>query len=228
MPWHALLNGSFYYPACGTDGRPVQYFGGYCHSFIYADYCYSFENISVMLGESNAFWGYRLASSRLLQPDEFNLTADWNTLGLNRQLDGNPASYKRDQVSPYAYWCIFERDPTKSEAHGPEAFSLIYLGMEGVAAFHASYVAQNAVPSMVALVQPCEGFGRNWTNFYDVEKIFARTVLGNPGGKPTYLLLGGFINKAEQQELIWPEYNNLIRFWKFQRRQYLGLWKKHP
>ena len=38
LPICDLLNGSLYYPACGLDGNPVRYLGGFVHSFVYVDY----------------------------------------------------------------------------------------------------------------------------------------------------------------------------------------------
>lgn len=37
LPLRAILRRSLFYPACGYDGRPVQYFAGAVHSFVYVD-----------------------------------------------------------------------------------------------------------------------------------------------------------------------------------------------
>ena len=224
-PWHQLLDRSAYYPACGTDGDPVEYLGGHCHSFVYADYGYSFEKISDLLSHEFAFSGYRLQSARLLDESEINLADTWETILIDPRTDGEPYRYRDRQVIPYAYWCIFERLPSHPDTHGPVRFSLLYLGMDGVAAFHALYAFHRAVPSVVAIIKPGEGFGWNWTSFFDCKQIFCRTVLGNPAGYPRYLLLGGYqVTPDEQREIVWPGYERLVRFRKTSNG-YLGLWE---
>jgi len=160
VPWRELLNGSLYYPSCGTDGHPVQYLGGHCHSFVYADYGYSFEDISGVLSRP-AFSGYRLQSARVLDQGEINLDEAWATIRIDPRIDGEPNRYRDRHVGPYGYWCIFERLPSYPDGHGPFRFSLLYLGMDGVAAFKALYTQSSAVPSVVAIIQPGEGFGGN-------------------------------------------------------------------
>jgi hypothetical protein len=225
VPWFELLDESLYYAACGTDGRPVQYLGCYCHSFIYADYGYSFTKISELLNQDGAFWGYQLHSSRLVDVSEIDLITAWQTIHLDTRVDGEPNRYRERQVPPYAYWCIFKRLSGMPDEHGPENFSLLYLGMDGVAAFHALYVLRQVVPSVIAIIQPGEGFGLNWTHFHDARQIFCRTVLGNPAGAPEYLLLGGYqAGRRFQESVVWPEYGSQVKFWKVSEG-YFGLWQ---
>lgn len=224
VPWRELLKESLYYPSCGIDGRPVQYFGGHCHSFVYADYGYPFESIYTLLTQEAAFFGYRLKSSRRLEDSEVDLVSAWQSIHLDPRIDGNPNQFRDRHVSPYAFWCIFERLDEISDEHGPLLFSLLYLGMDGVAAFHALYIARQVSPAVVAIIQPGEGFGWNWTHFFDTKQIFCRTVMGNSAGLPRYLLIGGNgINLSRQKELLWPGYSGPIRFWK-STNGYLGLW----
>jgi hypothetical protein len=214
-----------YYAACGIDGRPVQYLGGCCHSFVYADYGYSLQQISTLLSQEGAFSGYQLRSSRLLSIDEIDLRAAWESIHLDPSLDGEPGRYAERRVEQYAYWCIFERLTELPDEHGPEAFSLLYLGMDGVAAFQALYVAHLAVPSVVCIIQPGEGFGGNWTHFFDDRQILCRTILSNPAGKPAHLLFGGIgANREFQSSVAWPGYKHLIRHWKV-TAGYFGLWQ---
>jgi hypothetical protein len=225
VPWRDLLDGSAYYAACGTDGRPVQYLSGYCHSFVYVDYGYSLPKLSALLSQDGAFSGYQLRSARLVSVDEIDLKAAWESIQLDPGLDGEPGRYSERRVEPYAYWSIFERQPEMPDEHGPEFFSLLYLGIDGVAAFHALYVAHQVVPAVVCIIQPGEGFGGNWTHFFDARQIFCRTILANPAGKPAHLLLGGIgANLEFQNSVVWPGYDHLIRHWKV-TAGYFGLWQ---
>jgi hypothetical protein len=225
LPMAELLNGSVFYPACGIDGRPVQYLGGFSHSFIYADYGYPSDKIESLLKADGAFFGYRLKSSRLLPPDELPIDHAWKDIDLNVHLDGNPNRYRDRQVAPYAFWSIFQRLPDFPENHGPELFSLLYLAADGVAAYHALYHSNRVKPSVVAIIQPGEGFGWNWTYFFDSRQVFCRTVMGNKSGKPDYLLLGTpRANREFRREVVWTGYGHLIKLWK-SSGGYLGLWQ---
>jgi hypothetical protein len=225
LPIADILEGSVYYPACGTDGHPVQYLGGFSHSFVYADYGYRFDEIENLLKADGAFDGYQLKSSRLLSPDELPVNQAWKDIVLDEHLDGSPDRYRDTQVTPYAFWSIFQRLPTFSDSHGPELFSLLYLGEDGVAAYQALYHSNRVKPSVVAIIQPREGFGWNWTHFFDSKQVFCRTVMGNSAGLPRYLLLGGYQVKEDfQREVVWPGYGHLLRFWKTSGG-YLGLWQ---
>ena len=93
LPIGNILNGSVYYPACGTDGRPVQYLGGFSHSFIYADYGYPSDEIEDLLKADGAFAGYQLKSSRLISPDELPISHAWKDIDLDVRLDDTPDRY---------------------------------------------------------------------------------------------------------------------------------------
>ena len=225
LPIADLLKDSLYYPACGIDGRPVQYLGGYCHSFVYADYGYPSEKLIDLLKSSGAFFGYRLRSSRILDTGELPIRQAWETISLDIRLDGDPRRYRDHQVKHYSFWTIFERLPGFSDDHGPDVFSLLYIADDGVAAFQALYCSNGVAPAVVSIIQPGEGFGRNWTHFFDCKQVFCRTVMGNPFGQPRYLLLGGYqVKQGFQQEVVWPGYGSMVKFWKVSEG-YLGLWE---
>jgi hypothetical protein len=224
-PISCLLDRSVYYPACGVDGRPVQYLAGYSHSFIYADYGRDSEKVIASLTADCAFLDYQVKFARHVDPLVFLGTSTGNIPGLNERIDGIPRRYADVQVSLYAFWSVFERLPSCTEAHGPELFSLLYLANDGVATYHALYHSNGLYPSVVAIIQPGEGFGGNWTSFFEPSQIFARTVMANPHGRPSYLLLGGYgADREFQQTICWPGYELLEKFWKT-TDGYLGLWK---
>ncbi len=103
---------------------------------------------------------------------------------------------------------IMELKQDVPENHGPLRFSHFYLCADGTAAFQALYVANHACPKVIAIIQPGEAFGGNWTDFEDQEKILARSVMNNPAGQPDYLLYGGW---------GWPEHNDRPCWHLYQR-----------
>ena len=116
-----------------------------------------------------------------------------------------------NEKKPYCSWSIFQLREDVPAINGPPRFSLLYLCADGVAAFQALYYANSASPKAVAVIQPGTAFGGNWTDFEDPSGIFARTVLGNPQGRPQILLNKG-TGYSFQEHCCWPSYTELICF----------------
>lgn len=190
LPLADLLTQSLYYPACGFDGRPIQYFGGAVYSFVYVDAHQSYENL---LEQLNSFKGYRLKFSRTVDAKELNIVS------IGQYLIDKKArrDWKRSaiEVFRYAVWVIYERLPEFDDDFGPKLFSLLYIGGEGVSAYYSLYKRSCCSPVAVALIK-CDGFTSNWTRFYDAFEIFALIVIK---GKlcPKYLLTDANTNGSQ-------------------------------
>jgi hypothetical protein len=205
LPIREVLTNSVYYPACGFDGAPVKYLGGNFHSFIYVDYGVGRDQFSQNL---DGFLGYRVAATRDVTENELTPQGWTPQFG---SYAGNPR-LRVDVISPpFGVWSIFERTEEYGPEHGPDRFSLLYIGGDGVATFGALYYGNRVAPSVVAVIQPGHGFGGNWTNFEDPNGIFARLVLGNPNGTPEYLLFGGWGDGKYYQQTCWPIYSKRVR-----------------
>lgn len=221
LPLSQLLEESLYYPASGRDGDPVRYFGGHIHSFIYVDYGFEREEILKSLNDKHhGFKGYSIIHMRDVNKHEL-VPRSW-TPEVAR-LAEESRQYSPWVKTPFALWCIFQRDAHNDDAHGPKRFSLLYVCGDGVATFQALYKANRKSPEVVAIIQPGTGFGGNWTDFRDQNKIFARSVLENPAGQPEYLLYGGW--GGGYSECCWSMYADLIANWKMSGGE-LGLWKR--
>jgi len=59
----------------------------------------------------------------------------------------------------------------------------------------------------------------NWTNFYDPEKIFARTVLQNPNGLPAYLIIDG-------DTCNWGDFNDNLCVLYRSHDNAIGIWQR--
>jgi len=229
LPTVNLLTNSVFYPACGFDGRPVKYCGGFSHSFIYVDYGVSSEKLLAELW----FGSYRKIGGRFVSMNEMLGPVNWEPILPIEAVDGDPQRYADRIVVPYAYWSVWERASRLGDNHGPERFSFLYIAGDGAATFQSLYYTNGLAPSLVAVIQPGEGFGGNWTSYFDSGQILARSVLGNPHGLPDYLLLGGLGSDVEyQRSIVWPGYSRLIVHWKppEERLAYngsLGLWARN-
>lgn len=218
FPIKKVLQDSLYYPSAGLDGRPVQYLGGHIYSFIYVDYGYERNVVSEQIA-NNGFKGYRMLVCRDITKHELTPNG-WQPV-MPKDTDGNPM-YSRDWIKPpFCIWAIMEREPDFPEEHGPLRFSLLYLCADGAAAFQALYLANHAVPKAIAIIQPGDAFGWNWTSFTNPNTILGRSVLDNPNGQPKWLMYGGVGWPQWYRKPCWPQYQKNI--WTHGN---LGLWEK--
>lgn len=217
LPIADILRGSVFYPASEIDGGPVKYLAGFSHSFVYADCNVSLDALTRQL---DTFKGYRLYCSRQVMKEELCFRPFQPILPEPR--DGNP---RRQRIPPgflpHAVWAIYDRLPEFDEAHGPERFSLLFVGGEGVATFQALYFSNQCAPSVITLIK-CDSFTGNWTQFFDPKKIFARSVMQNPHGIPEYI----FCAYRQEPEPPWPWYPKLQQTVALPHHERLRLWSK--
>ncbi len=205
-----VLTDSLYYPSCGSDGTPVKYFTGNVYSFIYVDYGIS-KNKLIEDINKNGFCGYHIIHNQSLT--EKDLTPNGFNIHIPLERDEssfNPNFLKGWIKEPFCEWYIFERDVNKDEKIRPKRFSFLFLCAEGVASYQALYLSNKIKPRIIAIIQPGHGFGGNWTNFKDREKIFAKSVFYNVDLLPEYIINGGWGNSRFYENPIWTEYNKLI------------------
>jgi hypothetical protein len=202
----------------------VRFLAGFSHSFVYADYTVKRSWIVDKLMASGAFWGYRAVFGKDIELDQIKGSVRFEPIEIDIRSDGDPNSYQRNWTRPYAYWVVFERLPERDLSHGPDRFSILYLGTEGVETYQLVYSSNGAYPGAVAIIQPGEAFGFNWTNFHDSDKPLARAIRANRFGRPSYLMLGGYwLGRRAQEDIKWPDYPELLCFLKTSDG-YLGLW----
>ena len=93
---------------------------------------------------------------------------------------------------------MFQRDDLKNNEHGAKRFSLLYLCAEAVTTYQALYVSNNCSALGIAIIVDGNGFGGNWTQYGDRDRLLATTVLNNSAGRPRFLFHDGTAR--------WPEY----------------------
>lgn len=200
LPINEILRGSVFYPASAMDGRPVEYLAGFSHSFVYADCNVSRDTLERDL---DTFKGYRLFHLRSVTKEELCFKPFTPIVPLTA--DGDPRhQYLQPGFSPYALWAIYKRHAEFDEAHGPQRFSLLFVGGEGAATFQSLYYSNQCSPSVITLIR-CDAFTGNWTAFFDPTKILARSVMQNPNGTPEYI----FADYRPEAESPWPWYSEL-------------------
>jgi hypothetical protein len=220
-PIRELLAHSLYYPASGRDGDPVRYLGGHIHSFVYVDYSLTREDVVASLEDPrHGFRGYRISAVNDICESEL-VPDGWRPLPPDHS-DGDPNRWWELIREPFAVWCVLTRNDDHTDEYGPERFSLLYICGDGAARFQALYHGNRCTPDVLAIIQPGEGIlGGNWTHYTDSSRILGRSVLGNPFGRPRFLLYGG--RGRNYRPCCWPEYPGLVHYWNAAEGQ-LGLW----
>jgi hypothetical protein len=221
LPLSALLQNSLYYPACGRDGDPVRFFGGFIHSFVYADYFVSQQEITESLYHPQyGFKGYRV----LFCKDVSTAIAARATT-LSAEVKKGLARARRSVHRPveYAIWVVLERLEQFDSSHGPSRFSYLFIGGEGVSVYEALYRSNNIAPEILAVIQCGISFGGAWTDFANRGEILARKALAGSGEKPQFLLHGDWYGLSEK--CCWPEYDSEVCRWRAGAQGALGLWR---
>jgi len=191
LPLEELLENSLYYAGAGFDGTPVECFAGNVFSFVYTDYLAKKRDVLAQLrSRRDGFRGYRLVGIRELELEEVFPRGVYGPAELDYRFWTNerqsPGSFMERAPRPFALWAVFERESAEANGDSPARFSLLHVCYESVAAYAGLYVRHGIVPKIIYLIN--HGFGANWTDFEDPERIYARTVACHPLGLPSWLV----------------------------------------
>lgn len=223
FPLDRILRGSLYYPASGFDDDPVRYLSGSVRSFVYADYGRERDEFMSAL-DGPEFQGYEILAIREIDGAELAPQGWHRPPGAAWDGEPNPCDVK----PPFFIWVVMEGPDDFSANHGPRRLSLLYLCIDGVEAFQTLYVERGLAPKAIAIIQPGYGFGGNYTDFRDPERMLGRAVLGNPAGAPQFLLYGGYGERADYEWPCWPAYRVPLRFYEKSRGGSVGVWSCEP
>lgn len=203
LPHKNILWNSLFYPSSGFDGGVIKDCNTLARqreifSFIYCDYTAG----KIALHEAQStFRGYHVFASRQVKKDEL-IPRGWKPK-LPPDFDLERYESYKDLWQPFCTWIVYERDLNESEDHGPKRFSLLYIGGEGVATYQALYWSNKFVPTALAIIQPGDGFGFNWTSFGDEKGPLAWVVNQNPAGTPDIIYFGGI---GKGYSMTWKKY----------------------
>jgi hypothetical protein len=185
LPLREILTRSMFYPACGFDGRAVQYFAGAVHSFVYVDFTCRCEDV---LENLSTFKGYRVVFAKDIEQNSLGIKSfepHQNILSDNNRFDNDNYPY-----FSYAIWAVFERLEEFSPGHGPERFSLLYIGGEAISVYWSLYWRRRMTPFSITLIRS-DGFTNNWTAFLNDKLELASLVMFAEWGRPPKYLFCG-------------------------------------
>lgn len=155
-----------FYPGCGDDGHPVQFFNTerLASCFVYVDYLISEYKIKAALEKPSQaydgrFLGYHSVERIALKQKDL-IPDGW----VPHVTFPKKPWYPTPLAKPFGFLEILERDADRDESHGAERLSILFLGGDG----HASYDAlfcQTPQRTPYAVVLQDHGFGGNYDRF---------------------------------------------------------------
>lgn len=202
LPLRSLLSGSVYYPASSMDADPVELLAPYFHSFVYADYALSRDDVIKGLAR---FPGYGVLANRDVALTEL----------AERKWPSTPPAEEHERVRrfmqpPFAVWAVLQKKFDVGGTPLSDRISFLFVGGDGVATFDALYRRKRRAPAAIALIQPGHGFGGNWTDFTDPNGPLAHAVMENQAGQPMWLLEGGTGEATLYQTPCWPDFGTTV------------------
>lgn len=233
-----VFQDSIYYPACGFDGDVMSLCMGYSHSFVYVDNLslwssvgkndvYEFINLSNTFGAFNKVFQAEFTKSQLIGEHIFN----------KEELcyaDGDPT----EGLPPkefFAILTIFEpkignrtyaHSDRATKLHVYEPLAFLYVCDDGCFAYQDFYYSHNVKPKGVAIIQPGDAFGGNWTSYYARDKVFGRMVMNHKVGTPEVLITGGRDSRGGYfRKKIWPEYSEKLYYSRLEQKG-LAVWAR--
>ncbi len=233
-----VFSNSIYYPACGFDADVLNLCMGYSHSFVYVDnlslttsmdkkVIYDFINLSNIFGAYKPIFQAEYSKNDLIGQSIF--TKEFLKYG-----DGNPdlGLPSKDFFAILTIFIpkggnrIFTHSDRSIYLHIYEPFAFLYVCDDGCFSYQKFYYSHNRTAKGVAIIQPGDAFGGNWTSYYDRSKVFGRIVMNNPAGVPEILVSGGKDSRGGYfRKQIWGEYNKRMYYSRLERKG-IAIWMK--
>ena len=229
-----ILTDSVFYPASGTDGLAVKCLGQECNSFVHVDYSTSKNEFLHELKYGFQKVGYQLVGYKEVTANELNpsgfvpqiIPTKSEEKRLSMDFIAERASGKF--IQPFAIWAVFELvNPYVGFDHSPkiEKFSLLHIGGEGAATFEILYGQHRINPKAVALINPSEGIGDNWTRFTSPNARLFQSIQRNiklyNAEMPKYFIERCLWDKPRNPD--WPGY--LFKQWRHKKSIGLSIYQ---
>lgn len=206
-----ILKNSTFYPASGIDATNIEGLSTHTNSFVHVDYSITENEVKRALSEDFQAFGYKLIGLKQITKNELTLNGflpNNFTLKESEKERMDFMTKAKNTHSPFCFWAIYEIDKTLTgDISGKiKKFSLLHIGGEACATFDALYVYNEINPRAVAILNPSEGYGDNWTKFTDPEyRLFNLMQLNskkNSVSLPEYV----FTNMTSNEKCFWPNY----------------------
>ena len=212
-----ILVDSVFYPASGIDGSAIKFLSDKFNSFVHVDYSLSMDVIENAVRSNFTAVGYDLIGLKHLSKEELTPKGFRpNNFSLNKhekqrlEMSFIHERFNCINFNPFALWAVYELNPSKTgKIEGKvERFSLLHIGAEACATFEAIYLSNKINPAAIAIINPGEGYGENWTMFTDPEfRLHKNLILNrdkNSAEMPQILLTN--MVRGNENPCFWPKY----------------------
>jgi hypothetical protein len=209
-----ILENSTFYPASGIDATNIEGLSQYSKSFVHVDYSVSKSDVRKALIQEFIPVGYKMIGLKLMEKDDLTpngFSPNNFPLKQSEKERINFLNNPKNNHKSFCFWAIYELDDSLSNKTDGKIkkFSLLHVGGEACATFDALYVNNGINPTAIAILNPSEGYGDNWTKFSDPDyRLFQLLQLNlerNKTSLPEYI----FTNMTSNEECFWPNYNFL-------------------
>lgn len=208
-----IVKDSVFYPAAGTDGRAIQGLSKYSRSFVHVDYSVPKETLETALRTHFEPVGYRMIGLKEITEKELTPNGYQPNNYPLQESEKERMHFLNDSIrnfTPFAIWAMYELDDslTGSTNGKIDKFSVLHIGGEACATFDAIYVGNKMNPLAVAILNPGEGFGDNWTQFrnpdYRFHKLLELNATKFNQVWPKYL----YTNMCAADNCFWSNYKD--------------------
>lgn len=212
-----LLKDSVFYPAAGLDASDIKCLSPDFCSYLHVDYStplnvvengmrYHFDGVGFDLIGIKHISKEELTPNGFI-PENFSLN-NHEKERLNHRFIIE--KFNCHNFRSFAIWAVYELNPQRTGKLYDKCkrFSLLHVGAEACATFEAIYYSHKINPSAVAIINPGEGYGDNWTNFTDPQfrlyQSLLKNSIDNQTEMPEFLLTNQ--TSSNSANCFWPGY----------------------
>ncbi|GAP68287.1 hypothetical protein BA6E_102287 [Bacteroidales bacterium 6E] len=212
-----IIENSVFYPASGIDGNAIKYLSHLYCSFIHVDYSMTEELVRSAMESDFIGVGYNLIGIKQIGKEELGPKGFRpSQIALNEHekhrigIDFIGERFFGTSFTPFALWAVYELSSADHDypASKPKRFSLLHIGGEACATFEAIYLSNMINPAAVAIFNPGEGFGDNWTKFRDPQYRLYQSILFNVKNNGALMpdVVLAHNSSDENDQCFWPDY----------------------
>ena len=219
----SIIIDSTFYPASGIDATNIEALSCFTKSFIHVDYSVPKTVVLKALTEDFIPVGYEVIGLKVIEHED--LIPFQFIPGKIPRLKSESKritflNNSKKNLVPFSVWAVYSlnENSTYKKANKIKRFSILHIGGEACDAFKFLYVHYKTNPTAIAILNPGEGYGDNWTKFTDTESPFYKLLEVNSKKNKIDFPQILFTNNSDPANCFWPNYT--CKNVKLQKKRY--------